>query len=182
MPLNRDSFPKESHTVFPTRGRGKRQHKDLNSLAEVSNLSLTKAVNVFRKSPVIERNFSRLKGRPLGGRPLYIHREDHACGMIRLLSIAFRVLTLLDYVVRKELQSSGEILMGLYEGNPRRQTSVPTTERLLKAFDNIHLNIVEAEEKIRHVTPLSALQKHILTLLSLSPELYENLELSFDTS
>jgi transposase len=123
-----------------------------------------------------------LGGRPLGVHPLYIHREDHACGMIRLLSIAFRVLTLLDYVVRKELQSSGEILMGLYEGNPRRQTSVPTTERLLKAFDNIHLNIVEAEEKIRHVTPLSALQKHILTLLSLSLELYENLELSFDTS
>ena len=99
------------------------------------------------------------------------------------MSIALRVLTLLEYVVRNELQSSGEILLGLYEGNPRRQTTTPTTERLLKVFGNIHLNIVElAEEKIRHVTPLSALQKHILTLLSLSPELYEKLELSFDTS
>jgi transposase len=250
-----DNAEKAIQSLTPTRGRGKRQHKDLNSLqslvrsiikkhgvegllnvcyiseeeqrtirgygdhprrteksvryvvhvernekairkarlimgwrlyvtnAEVSKLSLSKAVNVFRKSPVIERNFSRLKGRPLGVHPLYIHREDHTCGMIRLLSIALRVLTLLEYVVRKELQSSGEILVGLYEGNPRRQATAPTTERLLKAFGNIHLNIVElAEEKIRHVTPLSALQKHILTLLSLSPELYENLELSFDTS
>jgi len=39
--------------------------------AEVSKLSLSKAVNVFRKSPVIERNFSRLKGRPLGVHPLH---------------------------------------------------------------------------------------------------------------
>ena len=250
-----DNAEKAIQSLTPTRGRGKRQHKDLNSLeslvrsiikkhgvegllnvryiseeeqrtirgygdhprrteksvryvvhvelnekairkarlimgwrlyvtnAEVSMLSLSKAVNVFRKSPVIERNFSRLKGRPLGVHPLYIHREDHACGMIHLLSIALRVLTLLEYVVRNELQSSGEILLGLYEGNPRRQTTTPTTERLLKVFGNIHLNIVElAEEKIRHVTPLSALQKHILTLLSLSPELYEKLELSFDTS
>ena len=151
--------------------------------AEVSKLSLNKAVSVFRKSPIIEHNFSRLKGRPLGIHPLYVRREDHACGMVRLLSIALRVLTLFEHVLRKNLDSSGESLSGLYAGNPKRQTSMPTTERLLKVFEYINLSIVELpEQTIHHVTQLSELQQHILSLLNLSPSLYEGLELSPNTS
>jgi transposase len=151
--------------------------------APESKLSLAKAVNVFRKSPLIERNFSRLKGHPLGVSPLYVRREDHACGMIRLLTIALRVLTLFEHVLRKNLHTSGESLSGLYAGNPKRQTSKPTTERLLKAFEYINMSVVELpEQTIHHVTQLSELQKHILSLLSLSPSLYEGLELSPNTS
>jgi transposase len=151
--------------------------------APESRLSLVRAVNVFRKSPVIERNFSRLKGHPLGVSPLYVRREDHACGLIRLLTIALRVLTLFEHVLRKNLHTSGESLSGLYAGNPKRQTSIPTTERLLKAFEYINISVVELpEQTIHHITPLSELQKHILSLLSLSPSLYEGLELSPNTS
>ena len=64
-----------------------------------------------------------------------------------------------------------------------RQMSIPTTERLLKAFGCIHLNTVELSgEKIHYVSPLSSLQKHILSLLGLPPEFYENLKLPFNTS
>jgi transposase len=151
--------------------------------APVQKLPLSKAVRVFRKAPLMERNFARLKGRPLGIHPLYIRREDHTQGLVRLLSLALRVLTLVEYVARKELQSTGETLSGLYAGNPKRQTAKPTTERLLKAFDNIHLSIVQlTEHTIRHVTPLSVLQKHVLLLLGLSPSIYERLGLHFDTS
>ncbi|MEK7399345.1 MAG: hypothetical protein AAB116_20590 [Candidatus Poribacteria bacterium] len=45
------------------------------------------------------------------------------------------------------------------------------------------MNVVElAEQTIHYITPLSELQKHILSLLSLSPSLYEGLELPLNTS
>ena len=91
--------------------------------ANRSELPFSRAVNVFRGSPRIERDFSRLKGRPLGISPLYVQRDDHVCGMLRLLSLALRVLTLVEHVVRKGLQSSGESLDGLYAGNPKRETA-----------------------------------------------------------
>jgi transposase len=150
--------------------------------APVEKLSLFKAVNVFRGGPSIERNFARLKGRPLGISPLYVQREDHACGMVRLLSLALRALTLVEHVVRKELNSDGETLSGLYAGNPKRQTARPTTERLLKAFHYIDLSVVHLpEQTIYHVTPLSELQKRILVLLGIEPAIYEGLMPFLDT-
>ncbi len=151
--------------------------------APVGKLPLSKAVNMFRGAPRMERNFARLKGRPLGISPLYVQREDHVCGMVRLLSLALRVLTLVEHVVRKELKSAGEMLSGLYAGNPKRQTARPTTERLLKAFRSIYLNVVQLpNQSIRHVTPLSALQERILVLLGIDPTIYEGLMSFFDTS
>jgi transposase len=151
--------------------------------APVEKLPLSKAVNVFRGAPRMERNFARLKGRPLGISPLYVQREDHVCGMVRLLSLGLRVLTLVEHVVRKELKSAGETLSGLYADNPKRQTARPTTERLLKAFRSIYLNVVQLpNQAIRHVTPLSVLQERILVLLGIDPTIYESLMSFFDTS
>jgi transposase len=150
--------------------------------APVEKLPLSKAVNVFRGGTRIERNFARLKGRALGISPMYVQREDHVCGMVRLLSLALRALTLVEHVVRKELKSAGETLSGLYAGNPKRQTARPTTERLLKAFGSIYLNVVHLpNQAIRHVTPLSALQERILVLLGIEPAIYEGLMPFFDT-
>ena len=72
----------------------------------------------------------------MGLRPLYVQREDHACGMVRLLSLTSQVLTLVEHVVRERLQTAGEALKGLYPGRPKRQTARPTSERLLKDFPN----------------------------------------------
>ena len=150
--------------------------------APVEKLPLSKAENVFRGGTRIERNFARLKGRALGISPMYVQREDHVCGMVRLLSLALRVLTLVEHVVRKELKSAGETLSDLYSGNPKRQTACPTTERLLKAFGSIYLNVVQLpKQAIRHVTPLSALQKRILVLLGIDPAIYEGLMPFLDT-
>jgi transposase len=144
-------------------------------------MPLTKAVQVYRGAPRIDRNFRRLKGHPLGIRPLYVQREDHARGMVRLLSLALRVLTLVEHVVRERLQATGETLPGLYAGNPRRQTARPTTERLLKAFKGITRTVVHLpEQTIRHTTPLSSLQKRILALIGLSPAIYQTLVVPVD--
>jgi transposase len=146
--------------------------------APAETFSLAEAMWAYRGAPRIERDFRRLKGHPLGIRPLYVRRQDHAKGLVRLLSLALRVLTVVEHVVRRQLQVSGETLSGLYAGNPKRQTARPTTERLLKAFRGITLTVVQLPEQvIRHVTPLSELQRRILVLLGLPVSIYENLTL-----
>jgi len=149
--------------------------------APARELTLSRAVRVYRQAPRIERDFRRLKGRPLGIRPLYVQREDHARGMARLLSVALRLLTLVEHVVREGLQTDGEALSGLYAGNPQRQTARPTTERLLRAFRGITLTVVHLpDQTIGHVTPLSELQRRILDRLDLPASIYEDLALPID--
>jgi transposase len=141
--------------------------------APKSHLPFARSVEVYRASPTIERNFARLKGKSLGIRPMYVHREDHVIGMVRLLSLALRVLTTVEYIVRQRLMRLDKPLAGLYAGNPRRQTQRPTTERLLQAFNGITLTeVTKASGCLKHLTPLTPLQKRILRLLGLSTTLY----------
>ncbi len=137
------------------------------------HLGLEQAVEVYRDEYLVERNFSRLKGRPLGLAPLYVQRDDHRVGLVRLLTLALRVLTLVEGVVRQRLSEQNEELAGVFAGNPKRRTSQPTTERLLKTFSEVTLTIVRTPGFTqRHVTPLSPLQQRILALFGLSPAVY----------
>src|SRR3989441_885913 len=139
-------------------------------------LSLVQAVEAYRDEYLVERNFGRLKGHPLSLSPMYVERDDHATGLVRLLSIALRVLTLLEFVVRRQLAKPGTPLAGLYAGNPKRATTHPTTERLLEAFQEIFLTILlEPHQTQRHITALSALQQRVLALLEFSPTIYSKL-------
>jgi transposase len=140
------------------------------------SLSLEQAVLAYRNEYQVERSLGRLKGRPLSLTPMSVQRDDYATGLIRLLSIALRVLTLLEFVGRRQLAAAGTKLGGLYAGNPRRETARPTAEHLLAAFEDITLTIVKGPQRIvRHMTALSPLQQCILALLGFSPELYTRL-------
>jgi len=144
--------------------------------APAARLSLADAVLTYRDEWIIERNFHRLKGAPLALDPLFVTRDDQIVGLTNLLSIAVRLLTLLEFVVRRQLQQNQELLVGLIANNPKKGINNPTTERLLKAFDGITLTIVRLPGQLmRHVTPLSALQTRILELLGLSPGVYTRL-------
>jgi transposase len=139
-------------------------------------LSLAQAVLAYRSEYQVERRLGRLKGRPLSLRPMYVQRDDHATGLIRLLSIALRVLTLLEFVVRRQLAATGETLAGLYAGNSQRETARPTAERLLEAFQEVTLTVMEGVDQAhRHVTALSPLQERILELLGFSSRVYRRL-------
>jgi transposase len=83
-------------------------------------LSLEQAVLAYRSEYLVERGFGRLKGRPLSLAPMYVQRDDHATGLIRLLSITLRVLTLMEFVGRRHLALDNEKIAGLYAGNPKR--------------------------------------------------------------
>jgi len=143
-------------------------------------LSLEQAVLAYREEYLVERNFGRLKGKPLSLTPMYLEDDRRATGLTRLLSIGLRVLALIEYVARSQLDKAGEKLCGLYAGNPKRATERPTTEMLLRAFKDIFLSFVQIEGRsYRYITPLSELQSKILGLLSLSSSIYSALASNF---
>jgi len=144
--------------------------------APAEQLTLTQAVLAYRSEYIIERGFGRLKGKPLSLTPMYLQRDDHATGLIRLLTIGLRVVTLLEFVVRRRLATEGSKLAGLYAGNPKRATARPTTELLLKAFQEVTLTIIqEADQTHRHLTPLTELQHRILESLDFPLTTYTKL-------
>ena len=104
---------------------------------KADNLSLGEAVRLYRQAPRIERHFHLFKDAPVGIEPLYVRRDDQIKGLVRLLSLCVRLLTLIEIVARRNLAQRGEKLFGLYEGNPKQQTDLPTATRLLKVFRHI---------------------------------------------
>ena len=141
-----------------------------------ASLSLPQAVLAYREQYIVERSFGRLKGRPLSLTPMYVERDDHATGLMRLLSLGLRVLTLLEFVVRRRLATAKTPLAGLYAGNPQRGTTHPTAERLLDAFQDLTLTIVRTGcHRWAHLTPLSTVQERILTLLDFPTHIYMRL-------
>ena len=144
--------------------------------APAEQLTLEQAVLTYRDEWLIERGFHRLKGAPLSLNPLFVKRDDQVVGLTNLLSIAVRLLTLIEFVVRRNLKQDQEKLVGLLAQNPKKGIDNPTTERLLKVFDDITLTIVHLpDQTIHHVTPLTDLQTRILELLGLSPVVYTRL-------
>lgn len=146
------------------------------SNAPAEQLDLEQAVLTYRDEWLVEHGFHRLKGVPLSLNPLFVKNDDQVVGLTNLLSIAVRMLTLIEFIVRQRLTQNQEKLVGLIENNPKKGIDNPTTERLLKAFNRITLTLIHLPDgTVRHVTPISDLQTRILELLGLSPAIYTQL-------
>ena len=145
--------------------------------APQEQLSLTDAVLAYRDQIVAENIFRRLHGKFLGLTPLYVQRDDHAKGLVHLLTIAARILALGDYLAKAALAQEKSELSGIYSGNPKRSTARPTTERMLQAFEDINLLIFPVQpQPLCYLSELSAVQKRILALLGLPESLYTDLQ------
>jgi transposase len=144
------------------------------------SLNLAAVVWGYRGQNRLEDNFARLKGQPLGLTPLYLQYESRIMGLVLLLSIALRLLSVLEWSLRKKLQEQGQTLKGLYPGQPGRQAKRPSAELLLGAFTGINLTILlVAGQLITYITALSALQLRMLELWDLPADLYLRLTLHF---
>ena len=144
--------------------------------APATQLNLKQAVLTYRDEWIIEHGFHRLKGAPLSLDPLFVKNDDQVVGLTNLLSLAVRMLTLIEFVVRRNLKQNNEKLTGLIENNPKKGIDNPTTERLLNTFDEITLTTVHLPDRIiQHITPLTTLQTRILELLGLSAAVYTRL-------
>jgi transposase len=141
-----------------------------------AELSLTEVVLAYRQAYLIERGFARLKGRTLSLTPMYLDSEARVKGLIRLLSLGLRVLTLVEFTVRQRLQQEGTRLSGLYPGNPKRATARPTTEMMLRVFTGLTLVLLDEGTQVHtHLTALTPLQRRLLDLLDFPLEIYTRL-------
>lgn len=142
---------------------------------DAEELSLSDAVKCYRQEYRIERIFDRLKNR-LNIAPMYLKRDDQIIGLTHLLTLGVRVLTLVEYIVRKELRQENITLIGLQPEYPNRKTKNPTAEQILKAFSKINLTIIHTDtDTVFHLDPLSDMQKFILNSLKIDDLIYENL-------
>jgi transposase len=133
-------------------------------------------VAAYHQQVLQERGFSRLKTRNLRIRPVYLRDETRMAGLLWLLCLALRVLTLAEHRLRTALAERGEALAGLNPASRMQSISRPTTEQVLAAFANITLTTIRVEgDRYHHVTPLNTTQRHILALLELPDELYQQL-------
>ena len=145
-----------------------------------ATLTVETAVHAYRGQYLIERSFGRLKGRALAITPLFLQADARVAGLVRLLSLALRVLVLVEFVARRHLTTTQDQITGLYPGQAMRATASPTAELLLRAFRGISLSVVEITGQVRALlSPLNALQHRVLELLGWSTRLYERLMAHF---
>ena len=133
-------------------------------------------VATYHQQPLLERGISRLKTRNLQIRPLYLRDEQRMAGLLWLLTVALRVLTLTEYRLRTALAEREEAVVGLNPASRSQTTRRPTTERVLAAFANLTVTTVtKAGACERYLTPLNATHRHLLILLKLPADLYDRL-------
>ena len=91
-----------------------------------------------------------------------------------MLSLALRILTLVEFTVRQALAQTGESLAGLYPWQVNRTTATPTAELILRAFRGVSLTVIKDAGRVRAFwSPMSHPQEHLLELLGGSTDLYE---------
>jgi transposase len=143
-------------------------------------LTLPQVVWAYRGQYRVEDDWSRLKGRPLGLTPLYLQDEGRIGGLVYLLSLALRLLTLLEWVVRERLRQEGARLQGVYAGQPGRKTARPSAELLLATMKAISVSVVEVNGQLHALlSPLTEVQKRLLALWDMPPDLYEKVARGF---
>jgi transposase len=142
-----------------------------------SRLTLQQAVEKYAGQWQPERGFGRLKGGWLKVAPIFLRTDEHIRGLMFILSIVLRAFTLIEFVVRRELQTQHDTLAGLYDGAPHKTTDRPTTERLLNAFQGITLLRIQIGHEVQYqLSGFSKLHRRILQLLGLPVSLYTALE------
>ena len=146
-------------------------------------MALTQVVWAYRGQYRIEDDWSRLKGRSLGLTPLYLQDEGRIQGLVYLLSVALRVLSLVEWAVRERLRKEKTKLRDIYAGQPGRQTARPSAELLLRAMRAISVSVVEVNGQV-HVllSPLTPVQRRLLELWDLPPDLYDRVARGFPES
>lgn len=144
--------------------------------AEAKEWSLKEVVLAYRGEWRIEHGFHLLKGSPLSLAPVYLTKTEHIRGLLCLLSLAVRALTLIRYTVSQSLHHANETIKGISPVYPHVKTTSPSAAMILGAFASITLAFVQhADHYFVHVSPLNTMQRQLLALLHLPADLYQRI-------
>jgi hypothetical protein len=180
----------EERMVRRYRGRptSLRVERDMQVVAEVDAAALEQALrregwqmyatNLPPGAPAVGRlvlagtaarsGLERLSGRPVSLTPGSLSRDGVVVGLVRLLSLALRSLTLLEMLAYSQMHEEGG-------GQPQaaeRRRAASAGERLLDTFRDIGLGGAQ-DAAPASLTALTPLQRRVLHLLALPQDLYE---------
>ena len=132
-------------------------------------MTVNQSTQYYRDEWLVERGFHRFKKGQIPALPLFLRIPERIKGLMLLLTVALQVLTLMEFMARRELAKSNETISGLVPGNPKMKTNRPTAERMLSQFHNLNLLIQEERRTVQATLlgGLTMLQKRILLLLRL---------------
>jgi len=137
--------------------------------APTTRLVLEEAVLCYRNQYRIENIYKRIKSH-LNIEPLFVQRDDQIQGLTFLLTLGVRVLTLLEFVVRRGLQATKTKLSGFIPGNSNKETDKLTAPKILKAFSGLTVTTIKdrfGKVLLCSLQTLSTAQKTILQILDL---------------
>jgi transposase len=143
------------------------------------NISLNQCVNLYRANWRGERNYSRLKSEPIGIDPIYVHKDDQIIGLTRLLTLAARAESIIEWEVERGLKSEEKKMKGLYAGQPQQATATPTAVAMLEAISRSEITLTKMESQDQtnwYLTPLPELLLDVLRYLHLPSTLYTGLD------
>jgi transposase len=141
-------------------------------------ISLNECVNHYRANWRGERNYHRFKSEPVGIDPIYVRNDDQIKGLTRLLTLAARAASILEWQVERGLKSEEKMMKGLYAGQPQRETATPTAVAMLEAIAREEITLTQIEfdgQTIWHLTTLPELLVDVLRYLHLPVTLYTDL-------
>ena len=147
--------------------------------APFAALNTAKVIETYKEEYKVEYCFDQLHNKIAALMPIFLHKENRITALIRLLMIAIKVHSIIQFKAREALRKTQTQVNELFPGNPGRKTDLPTTELILRAFMNISLVFIVLSEGNIHieVTKLSNSQKQLLLLLNIDPRIYEDLPL-----
>jgi transposase len=142
-------------------------------------ISLNQCVNLYRGNWRGERNYHRFKSEPAGIDPIYVHNDDQIIGLTRLVTLAARAASILEWEVERGLKKEEKVMKGLYAGQPQKATATPTAVAMLEAISRSEITLTQFEsegETSWHLTPLPQLLVDVLRYLHLPLTLYTGLD------
>ena len=89
-------------------------------------LSLLASVLSYRSGWSLERDFHLLKDNPLGIRPSFVKSDVQIGGLVRLMTLALRMLSVVEMQGRQGVAATGHKAKGYCSGQPGRQTDSPS--------------------------------------------------------
>ncbi len=146
--------------------------------APVSRLTLPVATRTYREGWHLEHTFHTFKAAPIGVSPLFVWQDDQIQGLTRLLTLALRLLTLIETQVAQGLAAAGTPLAGLYEGQPTRTTAHPTAKRLLRSLGRADITwtlVQMTNHSETYLSPRPPWLAQVLAYLQLPLDLYDSL-------
>jgi transposase len=141
-------------------------------------LSLLASVLSYRSGWSLERDFHLLKDNPLGIRPLYVKSDEQIGGLVRLMTLALRMLSVVEMQGRQGVAATGHKAKGYYSGQPGRQTDSPSGPRILETVTRQQLTLYGTKTRNGtewELATLPEIVRQLLGYLGLTETLYTRL-------